>query len=480
MDNTSRKYQETGIETMRKQSFALFWEMGLGKTYAILQIVPDEPSITIVICLKNILKTWNDETPKWRPDIMVISTIDLPPAQRKKQRDLALHHCRRQPVILVINYEQSKETEKWIKPYGKFHIIVADESSHIKNGSAKRTKASIALRAMALKAFVLSGTPIIQGPMDLHSQMQFVDPRILPENIWAFRARYAVIVNKTVGRPPGTFGEDDPGTEKTFKVIEGYQNMDELMKRLQPWSMSLLKKDVAPDIPPKIYQTRHVDLDAAERKNFDFIKKEMALAFPDGGFVPLPNALSKLMKLMQGSSGFYYYDIPVPGSVKFEDKHVIEHGRTKRKEVLDMLDHELDGHPTILWSALRWEQWRLAEELKEAGHKVASKYFDKTAGKAAEKFIDKKDCHLVASAAELGFGLNAQHSSNQIFVSNNFKFGDRRQGEDRQHRIGQENPVTIVDMIADKTRDQKILNILTGKGEISDFVMEELGVNVRK
>ncbi|MCK5639242.1 MAG: DEAD/DEAH box helicase, partial [Gammaproteobacteria bacterium] len=401
-----------------------------------------------------------------------------------KQRAVALHHCRHQPVILLINYEQSKETYFWFKPLakdgGKFHVIVADESSWIKNGTAKRTKATIALRSFAEKAYALSGTPILQGPMDLHSQMAFVDPSILPENIWAFRARYAIIINKTIGRPPGTFGPDDPGTEKTFKVIDGYQNMDELMERLRPWSMSLLKKDVAPELPPKIYETREVELDAKERKNFQFIEKEMALVFPEGGFVPLPNALSKLMKLMQGSSGFYYYDIPVPGSVPFDGKHVVEHGSTKRKEVIEMLDHELAGKPIILWSALKWEQWRLAEELKEAGHTVACKYFDKTAARAAEQFIDGKADILVASAAELGYGLNAQRSSDQIFVSNNFKFGDRRQGEDRQHRIGQENPVTIVDMIAIKTRDEKVLGILQGKGDISDFVMKELGVNVRK
>lgn len=466
MQNDGRTYQNVGIEKIRARSMAIFWEMGLGKTFAVLKVLSKGPSLTVVACPIAVSKTWLDEVQKWRPDIRVISTIKLTAAKRKAQRDLVLHHCRTVPVILLINYEQSRETAAWLKPYGKCHVVVADESSWIKNGRAKRTKGMLALRSRARRAYALSGTPILHGPMDLHSQMTFVDPDILSENYWAFRARYAVLESQK-------FGDG-----KTFQKIVDYKHMDELMERLQPWSMSLKKEDVAKDLPPKIYEIRNIDLDEKERKNYNFIKNQMALAFPEGGFVPLPNALSKLMKLMQASSGFYYYDVPVPGAVKFNGKYVVEHGRSKRKAIIELLDYELAGSPTIIWSALRWEQYRLARELKEKGFKVNSKLFDKTALKAAEKFIENKGQILIASAAELGYGMNLQRASNEIFASNNFKYGDREQAEARCHRIGQQNTVTIIDIIADNTIDMKTLNVLKKKGDIADLIMEELKVNV--
>lgn len=469
MSDKARKYQKDGIDLIGRQSAALFWEMGLGKTFAVLSVLPEDPSLSIVVCPKAVSHTWLSEADKWRPDIQIIATIDMLPNKRASQRDLAIHHCRHKPTILLMNYEQAKETYKWLKSFNyKCQAIVADESSWIKSHRAQRTKSMIALRSLAHRAYALSGTPILHGPIDLYSQMNFVHPDILPENWWAFRARYAVLA-------PKQFGDGKP-----FQQIIDYQNLDELTARLQPWSMSLKKEDVAPDLPPKIYQTRTIDLDDKERKNYETIRQEMKLAFPEGGFVPLPNALSKLIKLMQGSSGFYYYDIPVPGSVPFEDKYVIEHGRSKRKEIIAMLDNELSGSPVIIWSALRWEQWRLAEELKEAGHEVNSKYFDKTALKAAENFIDGKGSVLVASAAELGYGMNLQIASNEIFASNNFKYGDREQAEARCHRIGQQNPVTIIDILANKTTDLKTLNILKKKGDLADLIMDELGVKIRK
>ena len=70
-----------------------------------------------------------------------------------------------------------------------------------------------------------------------------------------------------------------------------------------------------------------------------------------------------------------------------------------------------------------------------------------------------------------GYGLTLTAASNVIYYSNNYDLEKRLQSEDRAHRIGQHKPVTYVDLIAEKTVDEKILKALKKKINIASTVM---------
>ena len=72
-------------------------------------------------------------------------------------------------------------------------FFVVDESSAIKNRSARRTKACLKLSRLAKYRRILTGTPVTQGPLDLWSQMNFLDEYIFQNSFYAYRNAYCVL-----------------------------------------------------------------------------------------------------------------------------------------------------------------------------------------------------------------------------------------------------------------------------------------------
>jgi SNF2 family DNA or RNA helicase len=450
-------HQRRCIEAATKSPLGLFLEMGLGKTRIALELMPDYPSLSIVVCPISVKHTWESEAQLWRMDIVVKSTIGLNASKRQKVRAQVLFWKNENPTILLINYEQAAETVKWLKSNQiRPKIAVADESTYIKNHKAKRSKAMHALALISVRCYALTGTPVLQGPLDLYSQLEFVNNLILPENYYAFRSRYAIM----------------GGFER--KQVVGYKNLDHLTKRIKDWTISIKKEDVALDLPPKIYVERCVNLSPKERKNYDTIKKEAILSLPKGEFVPLVNALSKLAKLMQASSGFNY----IQNGFK---RDVIEYGKTKRQAAIELItEGDLAGQPTVIWSVFIHELQAMHTELVKAGVNITSEINHKTPSEAARAFINGQAGVLLLNPASMSHGVNLQRATAEIFLSNNFKYGDREQAEARCHRIGQQYPVTIVDIISQDTIDRKILRVLSKKAELADVVTSELGVKIQR
>lgn len=72
-----------------------------------------------------------------------------------------------------------------------------------------------------------------------------------------------------------------------------------------------------------------------------------------------------------------------------------------------------------------------------------------------------------------GYGLTLTEAKTVIYYSNGYDLEVRLQSEDRAHRIGQTNKVTYVDIVAKDTIDEKILQALRSKIDISARVMKE-------
>lgn len=454
--NNLRTYQGEGIKRCHKRSMALFWEMGLGKTRTILEIIPHEPCLNVVVAPISATHSWENEVKKWRDDIVVTSSVGLSKQDRAIVRKAAIHKAKTEPTILLMNYEQAAETAShFIANNIDIYILVADESSYIKNHRAQRTQGMLRLRTKASRAYALSGTPILHGLLDLYSQIKFVEPDVMTENFWSFRNRYAVM----------------GGFEK--KQIVAYKNSEHLMSRIKPWAMSLRKDEVATDLPPKIYEPKIIQLSAKEMVHYNKIKEDCIMELKELDDVPITNILTRMMKLHQAASGFNYYE---DGGL---NRKVYEVGSTKRKAVADLLvDGGLAGNQVIVWTVFRYEQERLVLDISNAGLIVASNILGKSAIDAAQQFINGEADILVSNPQSLGYGMNLQCARAEIFISNTYRYGDREQAEARIHRMGQKYPVTIVDIIAEKTIDERIQKILKKKATIAEAIMEELGIEV--
>jgi len=71
------------------------------------------------------------------------------------------------------------------------------------------------------------------------------------------------------------------------------------------------------------------------------------------------------------------------------------------------------------------------------------------------------------------YGITLTAANTVIYVSNDFDLETRVQSEDRAHRIGQRKPVTYIDLIADNTIDERIVQALRNKMVMSAAVLGE-------
>jgi SNF2 family DNA or RNA helicase len=350
-------------------------------------------------------------------------------------------------------------------------LLVLDESSYIKNRTTAQARACYLLRQRAARVVLLNGTPIANSPLDLWAQFRVLDERALPfRNFYAFRARYAVM--------GGWQG----------KVPIGWQNLDELQRRLQPYVLRREKRDCL-DLPPKLYTTLEVPLTPSSWKLYKEMRDE-AVAWLDKTPVLAGLAIVKILRLSQITSGFL-------GGLKEgeEDEEVAlpprEIGREKLVALVDWIDELLATGRERDFRLLIWCRFRA--ELKRAAARLAAKLIDtrtilggQTPRQRAEAIRwfqeplgkgDRARRVLVAQPQAGGFGLNLAACHRVVYLSNDFNLLTRLQSEDRVHRPGQDRNVTYLDVLATgpsggRTIDATILRALRKKEEVARWTTD--------
>ena len=234
-----------------KESFAIFAEMGTGKTKISLDnacILYNKGKIDrlLVVAPKGTYMNWVDqEIPTHVPDYVEKEILAWKPSNSEKYK-AELRKFREHDYklkIFVMNVE-ALSTIKGLKQAGLFLIgksmMIIDESTTIKNPQAKRTKNILALAKESKYRRILTGSPVTQSPMDLWSQMDFLDPEILGQSsFYAFRTKYAVMITATAAG----------GTHKYQKIVK-FRNLKQLGQAVSPHSYRILKKDCL-DLPIK-------------------------------------------------------------------------------------------------------------------------------------------------------------------------------------------------------------------------------------
>lgn len=364
--------------------------------------------------------------------------------------------------VLVMNTE-ALSTARGVAMAEKFlkanrSLICIDESTSIKSPTATRTKAAMKLGQLAPYRRIMSGTPITQSPLDIYTQFRFLDPKLLGyTSFFAFRARYARLVRVHLG-------------PRSFQKVDGYQNLDELQRKISEHSFRCLKKDCL-DLPEKIYTTRYVELSPAQRKAYTDLK-EMAMFQIGQGIVTAPHALTLIMRMHQ----------VLCGHTKLDDGTVVDiepSAENPRLKVLAEVIEEAQGK-VIIWCNYQRDVELICGMLAES-HGIDSvvHYYGKTGGEdraeSLERFKSDEKCRFfVGTAATGGVGLTLVSASTVVYYSQSYNLEKRLQSEDRAHRIGQTKDVLYVDLTAAKTVDEKILKALREKHDLSKSVLGDL------
>jgi SNF2 family DNA or RNA helicase len=452
-------------KSWHKENFAYFMEMGTGKTKVLidnLAMLYDKGKVdgALIVAPKGVIKTWYEqELPTHLPDhienVTVLWQPNITKGQEEKLNSLfetetALH-------ILIMNVE-ALSTEKGVKFASKFlnsHkvLMAIDESTTIKTPAAKRTKNIIDLGIHAKYRRIMTGSPITKNPLDLYTQCYFLDPYLLDHaSYYSFRNRYAIMKTMHV-------------RGRSIQVVSKFQNLSELSEVVKTFSDRVLKEDCL-DLPPKNFTKRHIVLTHDQRKIYDQMKKA-AMAVLNGKVTTTMTVLTQLMRLHQITCGHFTAD---DGTTQLIDNNRI-------KELMSILE-ETEGK-VIIWANYQRDVNQIIKNVVEKyGEESIVDYYGLTPQEDRQdnirKFQNGPECRfLIGTPQTGGYGITLTKASTVVYYSNGYDLEKRLQSEDRAHRIGQKKNVTYIDLIAEDTVDEKIVEALRKKINIASEVLGE-------
>jgi SNF2 family DNA or RNA helicase len=448
-----------------KKVFAYFMEMGTGKTKVAIDNISmlyDKGKINgaLIIAPKGVYKNWySEELPTHLAKHVEHRTVLWQATINKKQQKLldTLFEPGEDLHILIMNVE-AFSTQKGVEFAGKFlnchnTFMAIDESTTIKNPGAKRTKNIVGLGKYAKFRRIMTGSPVTKSPLDLFKQCEFLDEYLLDHSsYYTFRTRYAIM------RKAHFNG-------RSVEIVVGYKNLGELSDKLKPFSYRVLKDDCL-DLPKKTFMKRVISLSAEQDKVYKQMK-QMALAQLNGKVITTASALTQLMRLHQITCGHFKAD---DGSTQ-----LVKNNRLN--ELLELLD-EVEGK-AVIWAHYQYDVQTIIDSIKkEYGDDSVVDYYGKTPNEERQdnikKFQSDPKCRfLVGTPSTGGYGITLTAASTMIYYSNGYDLEKRQQSEARIDRIGQEKPMTYIDIICEDTVDERIVKALRKKINIASEILGE-------
>jgi SNF2 family DNA or RNA helicase len=487
-NNTVKKgdawaHQAKALEVSQSVSeLALLWEMGTGKSRAVIDILRyrfaahDRLLKTVIFSPKITLVNWQREWAKYSKvhprDVVVLTGSG---AKRVKQFIEAVEEnsMLSKPKIIITNYEavQMDKLFALLMDYAP-EVVVGDEIHRIKNPQSKRGKKVIQLADKAMYRYALTGSLITNTGMDMWNVYRFLDKgKTFGDNFWAFQSQWFEDYNARWKGEESYYPDWRPRPET-------YQKLQAL---LYTKAIRALKKDCL-DLPPLVRKEIHVELSAEQRRLYDEMKKEYIAYIDDIKKTDNPRAVvaqmavTKSLRLMQILTGY----------AKDEDGNIHKIKDNPRLDALEELLEDLRGQKVIVWSVFHENYADIAalcKKLKLNYVELHGKITGKTDKKdnkqiAIDEFNNNPEIDvMIANQGAGGIGVNLVVAPYMIYYSKGYSLEQDEQSEARNHRGGSEihDQITRIDLIATGTLDETVNIKLEDKKEISKLILDIRG-----
>lgn len=372
-------FQKGSVED--RKAVALYWDMGLGKTYGGLdrakQFGDDQ---ILIVCQKSKIQDWLDAVEEFFGE----KAANLRKKDEFDNFKLALFRCG------VINYDLLwKRREELYKMYN--YTLVLDESSMIKNPKAKRTKATLKMHYSHL--VLLSGTPCSGKYEELITQCHLLGWKVDPKAYIDFYCNY---VNIYI-----------PGKWEPVKKFIGYKNVRHLKKQLKSYGADFKLATDYLNLPAQNYNWIKVDA-TPEYKKFE---KDLLLKKETGEVISGDTPLVKLLRLRQ-----------------------LCNNKKKEEALEDMLESTNDR--LVIFYNFEEEKETIREICK--GRPLS--YINGKEGVDLENYNKYTDSITLCQYQAGAYGHNLQYANKMIFYSPPLSSEQYEQAQKRIHRIGQNLP----------------------------------------
>ncbi len=443
LDTVLRPYQKHGVAWLgflRAHGFGgiLADEMGLGKTLQVLAHLSVHRTLrpTLVVCPTSLVFNWAAEAARWTPDLRVL-TLDGPERHRRWDQIAGSHLVITSYALVRRDAERYRDLE--------FDTVILDEAQHIKNRQTQNAQSVKSIRSE--HRLVLTGTPLENSVLDLWSIYDFLMPGYLGTAA-DFRERYEIPIAR----------EKDRGS------------MARLAKRVRPFLLRRLKRDVAQELPAKLEQVLFCDLTGEQATVYAQVlaqtrQKVLEAAGEAGVARNRMLVLTALLRLRQ-----ICCDLRLLEAARAEGGPAEPSAPSGKLQIFtELLDEIIDGgHRVLIFSQFTSMLHLLREELES--RELPFCYLDgSTTNRASVVERFQRDASVPAFLISLkagGVGLNLTGADTVIHFDPWWNPAVEDQATDRAHRIGQTRVVTRYQLIARGTVEEKILSLQRRKREL--------------
>ena len=428
---------------------AVFAEPGTGKTKMAIDAAAalwrgDEIDALLVVCPLSVRGNWRDQMAVHSPAPYEVQMVDA----KFDGRRLEPGGLR----VVIVGCESLSSGGAADRVMSLFTAnpgirvaMVVDEAHMIKNHTATRTKKVKIMGSASRYRWILTGTPIANNIGDLYSQFDFLDHNIigLPSHA-TFLDRYAI------------FG----GFEG--RQIIGWARTDEVRDAIEPWTFRALKSECL-DLPPKVYERREVAMGPEQARIYRELKKNGM-----SGTLTTIGTLDLALRLHQIAGGWALCE---DGEMRPVSTRI-----PKIQELMTIMD-ECEGQTVIVWCAYRHEVAAVVHAMNQRYGEsqvvqIHGRVDEASRWDAVDAIQTGRAKVLVGTAAAGGVGLTLTKATVTVYFSNTFKYVERVQSEDRNHRIGQASSVTIFDLVTTGTVDEGIERALAAKSDLAAWIAQ--------
>ena len=437
-------YQRQGVLFAAKAGRCLIGdEMGLGKTaqaIAAAEVMARLHGVerVLVVCPTSLKHQWKNEVSRFTGRaVSVIEGV-------KAKRDEGFGDPT--PFFKITNYDTVHADIDAIAAWGP-DLVILDEAQRIKNWATRAARSVKQIRSP--HAVVLTGTPLENRLEELVSIVQFVDPHRLGPT---FRLLHEHQIRDEVGK------------------ITGYRDLNRLGDTLAPILIRRRKDEVLTQLPERIESTVFVPMTPQQREIHTENQEEVARIVAKWRRFKFLSEADKrrLMIALQNMR------MACDSSYLLDSK--TDHG-LKAGEVMTLLGELLEqpGAKAVVFS-----QWvRMHELLERAAKKRKWGHVlfhggvpGRKRGQLIERFRDDPDCRLFLSTDAGGVGLNLQFASVVVNVDLPWNPAVLNQRIGRVHRLGQRNPVQVLNFVAKGTIEEGMLSVLAFKSSLFAGVLD--------
>lgn len=429
-----RPYQKEGIKWIKylydnKLGGCLADDMGLGKTVQTIGVLtliyPKEKKPTLIVMPRSLLFNWQNEIKRFAPQLSVYTYY----AQERDIKSAMKHQ-----VILTTYAIVRNDVETFSKQM--FHYVILDESQNIKNTTTQTTQAAFLLKADHRLA--LSGTPVENNLSELYSLFRFLNPTMFG-SLEDFNSRYAAPIQK----------DNDKDT------------LLALRRKIFPFMLRRLKRDVLKDLPDRIEQTLFVEM---TKEQHDFYEKRRIYYLQQVRQTIAAEGINKSQFVMFQALNELRRIASIPESLS--DGHI----KSPKLELLceTLLEAVANGHKTVVFFNFIAGIEQMSERLDAEGIDYACMTGSTRDRKSiVERFQNDPHCMVMLMTLKTGgVGLNLTAADTVFIFEPWWNKAAEEQAINRLHRIGQTAKVLSYSLITQQSIEEKIQLLQQQKAEL--------------